>query len=308
MQRALLGWFDSTARSIAFRRSTDPYAVLVAEVMAQQTQVARVAPAWTSFMAAFPTVHALGRASVADVVRAWAGLGYNRRAVNLHRAAAAIVERHAGVVPSDPDLLQQLPGVGPYTARAVAATAFGRAVAPVDTNVRRVLGRVLGAGRPGEVSRPVLTADLQRTADQLVDRGRPADWTHALMDVGATICRPARVDCDRCPLRPWCATARRGSGSQLQIAGARRRADRGAPKAPPFPATSRWLRGRLIALLVAAPDGAWQRVAGPVGVHSAAEVESTLAALTREALIERGPDGRVRLPINGEVVAATALR
>jgi A/G-specific adenine glycosylase len=296
LRAALLNWFDSDGRPLEFRASTSPYGILVGEVMAQQTQVSRVEPAWRTFMARYPTTQALALAPTADVLRAWAGLGYNRRAVLLQRAARRIVRDHAGRVPASLAELEQLPGVGPYTARAVAAVAFGMPAGAVDTNVRRVLIRVLAS----PVARSLTRADIQQTADTLVDPDRPADWTHALMDVGATICRPVRMDCDRCPLRPWCATAGRGSVSQQRKARARSRANGDGAKAPAFSSTNRWLRGRLVARLVGAPDGSWLRLDGPLGVHSAAQVEHALAALARESLIERDDDGRVRLPVDRE--------
>ena len=153
-------------------------------------------------MARFPTVGALAAAPPADVLREWRGLGYNRRALNLWRAARRIVEVFDGRVPSDLDDLQSLPGVGPYTARAVAALAFGSPVGAVDTNVRRVLGRIV-AGDAGTLS----GAQLQRLADEVVPVGRAGDWTHALMDLGATLCRPRRPDCGACPAKPWCRYA-----------------------------------------------------------------------------------------------------
>jgi A/G-specific adenine glycosylase len=300
LRAALLKWFDSNGRALDFRASTSPYGILVGEVMAQQTQVSRVEPAWRTFMARYPTARALALAPTADVLRAWAGLGYNRRAVNLQRAARRILRDHAGRVPASLAELEQLPGVGPYTARAVAAVAFGIPAGAVDTNVRRVLTRVLAS--PAAPSTP---AEIQQRADALVDPERPADWTHALMDVGATICRPVRTDCDRCPLLPWCATARRPL-TQQRKAPAPRRVNRDGPKAPVFTATSRWLRGRLVARLVAAPDDAWQCLDGPLGVHSAAQVEDALAALARDSLIERDADGRVRLPATNEGLVALA--
>ena len=144
-QAAILAWYDARGRALPFRGQRDPYAILVSEVMAQQTQISRVSEQWATFMATFPTVESLADAPTADVLRAWRGLGYNRRALNLQRAARVIVSEHGGTVPSSLDDLLRLPGVGPYTARAVAALAFGQAVGPVDTNVRRVLGRLVRA-------------------------------------------------------------------------------------------------------------------------------------------------------------------
>ena len=202
LRDAVLAWYDANGRALAFRATKDPYAVLVSELMAQQTQAERAAEAWTTWMERFPTVGALADAPLADVIRAWAGLGYNRRAINLHRAAKAIVAEHDGRVPDSVEGLLALPGVGPYTARAVAAIAFGRPVGAVDTNVRRVLGRV-AAGAADALP----AAGMQALADDVVPVKRPGDWTHALMDVGATLCRPRSPLCAACPALAWCRYA-----------------------------------------------------------------------------------------------------
>jgi A/G-specific adenine glycosylase len=165
--------------------------------MAQQTQISRVGEAWREFTTTFPSFESLAAASPADVLRAWRGLGYNRRALNLWRAARIVVEDHGGRLPMGLAALERLPGIGPYTARAVAAIAFGAAVGAVDTNVRRVLGRTMAGVTDG-----LPAADLQRLADASVPADRAADWTHALMDVGATFCRTSRPDCEACPARP----------------------------------------------------------------------------------------------------------
>src|SRR6185369_6681899 len=161
---AVLAWFAEVGRALAFRGTRDPYAILVSEVMAQQTQVARVVVAWGRFMNRFPTVAALAAATPADVLRAWQGMGYDRRALNLRRAARAIVEAHGGRVPNDVAALEHLPGIGPYTARAVASIAFGARVGAVDTNVRRVLGRVLAGQDAGALT----PTELQSMADASV--------------------------------------------------------------------------------------------------------------------------------------------
>ena len=222
-QAAILAWYDARGRTLPFRGQRDPYAILVSEVMAQQTQISRVAEQWATFMTTFPTVASLANAPIADVLRAWRGLGYNRRALNLQRAARVIVSEHGGPVPSSLDELLGLPGVGPYTARAVAALAFGQAVGPVDTNVRRVLGRLVSAD--GVTS----ARELQSIADESVPPARPADWTHALMDLGATVCRPAAPRCAECPAARWCRSATRVTrrvrrGEQLPAPPSRRRA------------------------------------------------------------------------------------
>lgn len=202
LRRSLLEWYEAGGRSLAIRApGIDPWGVLVAEVMAQQTQIGRVEQVWRVFLDRFPAPADLAAASPADAIRAWRGLGYNRRALDLHQAAAAIVAA-GGRVPADPRALQALPGVGPYTARAVAAIAFGRPVGAVDVNVRRVLGRMLAGG-----SAALGRAHAQAAADRLVDRRRPVDWNHAMMDVGAIVCRPASPACPDCPLRRWCRAA-----------------------------------------------------------------------------------------------------
>ena len=158
--------------------------------MAQQTQISRVDEAWLVFMARFPTSAALAAASAADVVRAWAGLGYNKRALALQGAARAIEGEYLGHVPDDVETLESLPGIGPYTARAVAAVAYAKPVAAVDTNVRRVLSRVVGSS--------MQPSDLQAVADHLVAPAEPAAWTHASMDLAATVCRSHRPLCAQC--------------------------------------------------------------------------------------------------------------
>ena len=296
---AILDWYGRRARSLPFRGSTDPYAILVSEAMAQQTQAARAGEAWTRFMDRFPTVQALAAATPADVIRAWQGLGYNRRALNLWRAARRIVDESGGRVPADLADLQSLPGVGPYTARAVAALAFGIPVGAVDTNVRRVLGRIV-AGEVGILD-PV---EVQRLADAAVPVDRAADWTHAVMDVGATLCRPLLPDCPACPARAWCRYAAAGVlpaevPASTGPSQARRRAAREAPAS--FPTTSRWLRGRILDRLRDAPDAEWVVLDGSIGTHDAGSVQSAVAALATEGLLEL--DGRqsavvrARLPL-----------
>ena len=172
MEAALLAWFDEHGRDLPWRRTRDPYAILVSEVMLQQTQVARVVPRYLAWLERWPTAGALASASVADVIREWQGLGYNRRAVNLHRAARVIASE------GWPDDLTQLPGVGRYTADAVARFALDHPVLPVDTNVRRVMERTGGEFGPASA--------------------------HALMDLGATVCLARIPRCDVCPLAEAC--------------------------------------------------------------------------------------------------------
>ena len=198
MQSAVLAWYAANGRDLAFRRTSDPWAILVSEVMAQQTQAVAGGGGLDRFMTQFPTPASLAAASPATVIRAWRGLGYNRRALALRGAAMAIVEEHDGRVPDTLEALQQLPGIGPYTARAVLAIAFGRPVAALDVNIGRVIGRAfIGPTLP--------PSELQPAADGFVPRDQAADWTHALMDIGAAFCRPRNPRCDACPLRASCA-------------------------------------------------------------------------------------------------------
>ena len=288
LRAALFAWFDRDGRALAFRvaRDPDPWAVLVSEVMAQQTQVARVAGKWRAFMDRFPTPAALASAPTGDAIRAWQGLGYNRRAVDLQRAARAIVLA-GGNVPGDVDSLRALPGVGPYTARAVAAIAFGRPVGAVDVNVRRVLGRLTGADPA-----PVPHRAMQAVADTLVDPARAGDWTHALMDLGATVCRPARPDCAGCPLRAWCAFA---GATTLQISAPVAIRAPGRRAAVPFESTTRWLRGRIVDRLCNVPPGTTVSFDGPLGLHAPEAVSAALVSLAAEGLVELDAFGAARL-------------
>lgn len=280
LAQAALDWYAANGRDLAFRHTNDPWAILVSEVMAQQTQAARAAEAWTRFMAEFPTPAALAAASPATVIRAWRGLGYNRRALALHRAAIAIVAEHDGRVPDSLDALIRLPGIGPYTARAVLAIAFNRPVAALDVNIRRVLGRAF--------SREALSArELQAIADGFVPAGKAATWTHALMDIGAAFCRPRDPQCGECPLRSTCLYANRPQSARAAPASASR-----AKPSVRFESTTRWLRGRILDRLRDSPD--WVIFDDTIGSHDRASVEASLSRLSIEGMIELD-DNRARL-------------
>jgi A/G-specific adenine glycosylase len=262
---ALLAWGDAERRDLPWRRTRDPWAVLVSELMLQQTQVPRVLPRYAAFLAAFPTAPACAAAPLADVVRAWEGLGYNRRAVNLHRAAVRIAEDG---FPDTLAGLMALPGVGPYTARAVLAYAYEVDVAVVDTNVARILARLEG--------RRLSPKDAQAAADSLAAPGESWAWNQAMMDLGAQRCRP-RPHCDGCPLAPWCRWRRAGFPAPDPAVGSAHVSGGQSP----FDGSDRQGRGRLVAALrrgpVAAVDLA--RVMGwPGDPDRAVRVAATLVA------------------------------
>ena len=221
LRAALLDWYAAGARDLPWRRTRDPYAILVSEVMLQQTQVARVVPRYEAWLERWPTAAVLAAAPRAEVLGEWVGLGYNRRALRLQEACV-VVARDGW--PADAAGLRALPGVGPYTAAAVASFAWGERIAAVDVNVARVAARV------------------GRTPDELLARDAPA-WNQAMMELGATVCRARSADCPRCPVVPWCASAGR-----VEVAA------RGTATRPRFEDTNRWVRGRVVAAL-AAGDG-----------------------------------------------------
>jgi len=191
---ALLEWYGHKGRSLPWRQTDDPWRILVSEVMLQQTQASRVAEAYLRFLDRFPDPASTARAGAAEILAIWSGLGYNTRALRLREAARIIA---SDGWPTTAETLKSLPGVGPYTAAAVACFAFGEQIPAVDTNLRRVLSRWLG--------RPLDGSDLADVAATLLAAGVAADWNQAIMDLGATLCRPRRPTCGSCPVNSWCA-------------------------------------------------------------------------------------------------------
>lgn len=243
IREGLLQWFREVQRDLPWRRTRDPYAILVSEVMLQQTQVDRVIPYYTAFLERFPTVEALAAAPVAEVIRLWSGLGYNRRAVNLQRAAQAVATEHGGQFPSEPEQLRKLPGLGPYTAGAVAAFAFERDVTFLDTNMRRVVTRLIfGVGEIAE--RDVLAA-----AQALLPPGHGWEWNQALIEFGALQCTARKPACIVCPLSGQCAAF---PYIQSALAAPKPRAQ----PAERFETSSRYYRGRIVEALRTLPEGA----------------------------------------------------
>ncbi len=220
MRRGLLRWYRRAHRRLPWRAApggrSDPYAVLVSEAMLQQTQVATVIDYFERFMRRWPTLEALAAADDQQVLRLWQGLGYYRRARNLRRAAEVIVEQHGGRVPSDLRALRQLPGVGQYTAGAVASIAFGSAAPVLDGNVARVLGRVFAIAEP--IDEAATRRRLWALAERFVRGARhPGDVNQALMELGATVCLPRSPRCDPCPLRRRCEARAAGRTSALPV-------------------------------------------------------------------------------------------
>jgi A/G-specific adenine glycosylase len=284
---ALKAWFEPRRPLYPWRGERDPYRVLVSEVMLQQTQAARVVPSYVAFVGRFPDPATLAAASRADVLRAWAGLGYNRRAVALHAAAGAVVERHDGAIPCEPGELETLPGIGPYTAAAVASIAFGRPVPAIDTNVRRVVARARLGVDPHETT----ARQVREAAGSWLDRADPGSWNQAVMDLGRERCRPA-PRCDGCPLAAWC---------RFRVAGRRASPGRG-PRSVRFEGSTRQVRGRVVAGLLKGGSATMGSLAARAGLPLG-RMASVVERLVADGLVAAGPaalagraGGRVRLP------------
>ena len=284
-QRALLGWSDRTRRDLPWRRTRDPWAILVSELMLQQTQVARVVPKYEAFLVAFPTAAACAETSVGAVVTLWAGLGYNRRAVNLHRTATLVVAEHGGRLPDDLDQLLRLPGIGPYTARALLVFAWERDVGVVDTNAARVLARELG--------RSLTRGEVQQRADEVVPPASGWAWNQAMLDLGATVCTSRSPGCGECPLAPSCRWHRAGNPEPDPARGS---AGVSTGQST-FEGSDRQGRGRLVDALRRQDAIAPGRLAAAAGwpddpIRTAAAV----ASLVVDGLAVEHPDGSLTLP------------
>jgi A/G-specific adenine glycosylase len=284
---AVLAWFAREDPDYPWRRTEhDPYAVWVSEVMLQQTQAGRVAEAFPRFLARFPTVGALAAATPADVIRAWAGMGYHRRAVALHRAAGIVVRDHDGVVPGRPADLRALPGIGPYTAAAIASIAFGVPVAAVDTNVHKVMARVeFGLDR-----QEVATRQAAEAAMGWLHRTRPGEWNQALMTLGRRVCR-SKPRCEICPMAPVCRYPAAGTGGGPSVG-----------RRQPFEGSLRQVRGRVVAALRVHPRLTVARLSTTVGSEPSKLTEA-ITGLVADGIVEATPAalagrprGRVRLP------------
>ncbi|MGI8475007.1 MAG: A/G-specific adenine glycosylase [Thermomicrobiales bacterium] len=238
----LLGWFRANRRDLPWRRTRDPYRILVSEIMLQQTQVDRVLPHYTRFLDRFPTVEALAAAPAGDVITAWAGLGYNRRAVNLQRTAQAVVSERGGAFPQTVEELRTLPGVGPYTAGAIACFAFEQDAAFIDTNMRRVIHRLFfGVDVPATIVPEKTIVEMARL---LVPPGNGWEWNQGLIEFGALQCTSRKPACVVCPLQTGCAAF-----PAIQSAIASRPAGSRRKREAPFAESNRFYRGRVVAAL-----------------------------------------------------------
>jgi A/G-specific adenine glycosylase len=282
---AIVDWYATAARDLPWRREgTDAWAVLVSEVMLQQTPVARVEPVWREWMSRWPTPAALAAVAPADVIRAWGKLGYPRRALRLREAAAAVVERHGGVVPRDVAQLEALPGIGTYTARAVACFGYGQPQPVVDTNVRRVVARLLhGRAEAGNARAADLTDIAELTPSE---PGRATRFSVAAMELGALVCVAGAPRCGVCPVRDRCAWRLAGSPAH----------DGPARRVQKFAGTDRQVRGKLLAVLREAtgpvPGAVLDRV-----WHEPVQRARALDGLVADGLVEPLPHGAYRLPL-----------
>ncbi|MGV0790408.1 A/G-specific adenine glycosylase [Mycolicibacterium sp. XJ1819] len=281
----LLDWYDSACRDLPWRRpGVTPWQVLVSEFMLQQTPVSRVVPVWTDWVARWPTPSATAAASAADVLRAWGKLGYPRRAKRLHECATIIATDHDDAVPSDVETLLELPGIGAYTARAIACFAYQKRVPVVDTNVRRVVTRVIH----GRSDAPASTRDLQDVAALLPDDAAAPRFSVALMEFGATVCTARAPRCDRCPLRE-CAWRTAGYPT---LDGPVRRVQR-------YAGTDRQVRGLLLEVLRANNSPVSKAQLDTVWLTDTAQRDRALDSLLVDGLVEQTADGRFALAGEG---------
>lgn len=297
VQARILAWYARNGRDLPWRRTRDPHAILIAEVMLQQTGVDRVLPKYAEFLAAFPTIEALAAAPRAEVIRRWAPLGYNLRAVRLHEIAQAVVRDFGGRLPADRDALKRLKGIGDYTAGAIACFAFGDDRPFLDTNIRRVLGRIFLGGEPSK------TVSGERTARMIADRANPPDrayeWHQALMDLGATVCRATAPACLICPARDLC---RHAAGDRGEVAPA----PSGRPTQEAFAGSSRYFRGRVVDQLRSIEGGLdLDQIGASVKPDYSAEADREWLAglvgrLERDGLIRRAAEDGAVYRLAGE--------
>jgi A/G-specific adenine glycosylase len=291
IQTALLSWHRTHGLSAPWRESGDPYLVLVAAVMAQQTQMSRVMPSYERFVAAYPTLESLAVASLGDVIRVWKGMGYNQRAVRLHRAARTIA---ASGWPREAGALARIDGIGPFTAAIIASFSFGQPAAAVDTNVVRVLTRLAGDGT-------LSGKRLQQFADTLIPHDQPARWNQALMDYGARVCG-VRPRCGECVIAKWCPSRGAITRPVRRTAPGTLVAEGRVQYEARFEHSDRYFRGRIIDTLRDVTPGRYVPIAAISSriandrMPTETEVRGWLGDLERSGLVEMRGNG-VRLPV-----------
>ena len=303
---SLLQWYQEHQRDLPWRATGDAYAILVSEIMLQQTQVERVLPKYRQFLAAFPTLADLAAAPTADVISVWVPLGYNSRAVRLQSIARQVIAEYEGRIPDTIDELLRLKGIGRYTAGAIACFAYHKQVATVDTNIYRVLHRIfLGLEHP---EAQLNNDQMLRLAESVLPTGEAYNWNQALMDLGATICTSANPQCVRCPLQETCAAYTEMSQYSLFPSGQvlrqlRKVAEKKAPyQAQPFTSTNRYFRGRIVDHLRSLSPGQRMTLAslGPIIKPEFHDddlpwLQKLVNALAKDGLVDVHEDG-VRLP------------
>ena len=286
LHQRILDWYAKEARALPWRGpGSSPWGVLVSEVMLQQTPVVRVQPVWPLWMSRWPTPATLAASAPGDAIHAWGKLGYPRRALRLHAAAAAMVERHGGDVPDEPTDLLALPGVGTYTAAAVSAFAFGRRTAVVDTNVRRVIARVINGTQQAA---PSLTRAEMDLATTLLPKapGDARTWGVAVMEVGAVVCLARSPRCPACPVRDLCAWQRAGRPAY----------EGPARRAQPWHGTDRQCRGAILAVLRTTKKPLTADEVDTAWSTDAVQRGRCLDSLVSDGLVEPLSDNRFRLP------------
>ena len=303
---SLLQWYQEHQRDLPWRATDDAYAILVSEIMLQQTQVERVLPKYRQFLAAFPTLADLAAAPTADVISVWVPLGYNSRAVRLQSIARQVIAEYEGRIPDTIDELLRLKGIGRYTAGAIACFAYHKQVATVDTNIYRVLHRIfLGLEQP---EAQINNEQMLRLAESVIPAGEAYNWNQALMDLGATICTSANPQCVRCPLQETCAAYMEMSQYSLFPGGTvlrqlRKVAEKKAPyQAQPFTSTNRYFRGRIVDHLRSLSPGQrmtfaalGQRIKPEFHDDDLPWLQKLVNGLAKDGLVDVHEDG-VRLP------------
>ena len=274
-------WWESEKRDLPWRISRDPWAILVSEFMLQQTQASRVVPKYNMFLERFPNPTLCANSNPGDVIELWSGLGYNRRAINLYRAAKTIAEKHQGIVPNELSILLNLPGIGDYTARAILAFSYEQNVAVVDVNVKRVLSRLEG--------RTLSMNETQSIADQNLPKGEGWRWNQAMIEIGATICTARKTQCGNCPLKATCAWTKDQTAPDPAIAEKRK-------KFETFEGSDRQGRGKLINALRSEPimETDVPQIFGWTNDHK--RCKRVLKKLEKDGLIVITDSGKVSLP------------